>query len=93
MVNEIAAGDAVHPLAQAGVELPKPKESIVADAEGIKGMDSARATHAFSRCQRLQKGLFAFAFLPSAPGSSLSCRSSFLVRAGHRMNCRTTWSG
>ena len=42
MVNEIAAADAVHPLAQAGVELPKPKEPIVADAEGIKGMDSAQ---------------------------------------------------
>ena len=42
MVNEIAAGDAVHPLAQAGVELPQPKEPIVADAEGIKGMDSAQ---------------------------------------------------
>ena len=42
MVNEITAGDAVHPLAQAGVELPKPKEPIVADPEGIKGMDSAQ---------------------------------------------------
>ena len=42
MVNEIAAADVVHPLAQAGVELPKPKEPIVADAEGIKGMDSTQ---------------------------------------------------
>jgi len=40
-----------------------------------------------------QWGLFAFVFLPQVRGSSLSCRSSFLVRAGHRMNCRTAWSG
>jgi hypothetical protein len=41
MVNEIAAADVVHPLAQTGVELSKPKKPIVADAEGIEGMDSA----------------------------------------------------
>ena len=53
MVDEIAAGDAVHPLAHAGVELPKPKEAIVADPEGIKGMDSAQQPHALLRLLRL----------------------------------------
>jgi hypothetical protein len=60
MVDEIAAADVVHPLAQAGVELPKPKEPIVADPEGIKGMDSAQQPTLFcvacvcrSACLRL----------------------------------------
>jgi hypothetical protein len=42
VIDEITAADIVHPLAQAGVELPKPKEPIVADAEGIKGVDSSQ---------------------------------------------------
>ena len=42
MVNKVAAADVVHPLAQAGVELPRPKEAIVANPEGIKGMDSTQ---------------------------------------------------
>ena len=57
MVNEIAAGDAVHPLAHAGVELPKPEEPIVADAEGVKGMDSAQQPKLFyaaSACRRVR---------------------------------------
>ena len=49
MVNEVAAADAVHPLAQASVELPKPKQPIVADPEGIKGVDSAQQPDAFLR--------------------------------------------
>ena len=59
MVNEIAAGDAIHPLAQTRVELPKPKQPIVADAEGIEGMDSAQQPKLFSVvsvCRRV--GLF-----------------------------------
>ncbi len=33
LVNQVAPGDVVHPLAQAGVELPKPKEPKIADGE------------------------------------------------------------
>ena len=79
MVNEIAAADAVHPLAQAGVELPKPKEPIVADAEGIKGMDSAQQPTLCLRRLRLQKCLLDVVLRPRIPGSSLSRRSRFLV--------------
>lgn len=42
MIDEIGAADVVHPLAQASADLPKPKEPKVADAEGIKSMDSAQ---------------------------------------------------
>src|SRR6266404_1866998 len=47
VVNKVTAADVVHPLAQAGVELRKPKEPIVSDPEGIKGMDSAQQARLF----------------------------------------------
>ena len=49
--------NAVHPLAQAGVELPEPKEPIIANPEGIKGMDSVQQPHALLRLLRLWKRL------------------------------------
>ena len=39
MVDQVGAADVIHPLAEAGVHLPKPKEPEVADAEGIKSVD------------------------------------------------------
>ena len=72
MVNEIAAGDAVHPLAQAGVELPKPKQPIVADAEGIKRMDSAQ-----------QPKLFCAASVYGRVGLPLCSSRGFRVARGH----------
>ena len=71
MINEITGADAIHPLAQAGVELPKPKEPVVADPEGIKGMDSAQDAGRFCAASiglpfacRFGVCHFASAFLP-----------------------------
>src|SRR5215475_15420736 len=66
MVNQVAAADAVHPLAQASIELPKPKQPIVPDPEGIEGVDSAQQPHAFlrllARSQRLLDVVFSRGF-------------------------------
>ena len=78
MINKITAADVVHPLAQAGVELPEPKEPKVADTEGIKGVDSTQQP-AFLPRLHLQKYFFEIVFHQRIPDSPLSPCSSSLV--------------
>jgi hypothetical protein len=47
VVDEIRSTDVIHPLAQAGIYLPKPKQPEITDAEGIEGVNSSEERRFF----------------------------------------------
>ena len=82
MVNEVATGDAVHPLAHAGIELPKPKESIVADTEGIKGVDPAQQPARSFAASNYRRSSLLLRFSRGVRIPSRHLVSAFLICAG-----------
>ena len=63
MIDEIGPADVVHPLAEAGIHLAKPKQPKVADTEGIESVDPTRQfvfLDAFGCCRTILKSCFGF---------------------------------